>query len=107
MFVFFPGELISNLVTIETILEPSKLKKEESFYIFTHIHIHKRGKLEQTFIHKFQRKVQLAKEKNTWTFTYRNTANTLASLTAIITAPTLEHQGCSLLCGKQRSTIMQ
>lgn len=38
MFVFFSGELISNLVTIETILEPSKLKQEESCYIFTHTH---------------------------------------------------------------------
>lgn len=63
MFVFFSGELISNLVTIETILEPSKLKQEESCYIFTHIHTHRRGKLEQTFIHRFQRKVQLAKQK--------------------------------------------
>lgn len=39
MFVFFPGELISNLVTIETILEPSKLKKRRvPLYIYTHTH---------------------------------------------------------------------
>lgn len=32
---FSPGELISNLVTIETILEPSLKKKKVSIYLHT------------------------------------------------------------------------
>ena len=64
-FFFSLGELISNLVTMETILEPS-LKKKKSLSIHTHTQIKKRRKARVYLYMRVIQKCVTGQTEETW-----------------------------------------